>query len=210
MRQGNRMFGTAIIVIGLVMISIPLVNWGVSSYRQYKALAAWEQQMPVLEPIPEAAEELEEPQVEGEPEPETPPGLPEGEGLLSIPKIKVTVVVRHGVTEDDLKLGPGFYPQSNHPEIGNVSIASHRGSHGSYFLRLNRLVEGDDISLIIGGKLYRYKVTKNYVTNSRDWSVVESVGVPEITLTTCVFNDLSKRLIVKAELVDAVETVQGE
>jgi sortase A len=114
------------------------------------------------------------------------------------------------VTEEDLKLGPGFYPQSNHPEIGNVSIASHRGSHGSYFLRLNRLVAGDDISLIIGGKLYRYKVTKNYVTHSRDWSVVESVGVPEITLTTCVFNDLSKRLIVKAELVDAVETVQGE
>jgi hypothetical protein len=83
MRQGNRMFGTAIIVIGLVMISIPLVNWGVSSYRQYKALAAWEQQMPVLEPVsePEVGEESVEPPVEtGEPEPEIPPGLPEGEG----------------------------------------------------------------------------------------------------------------------------------
>jgi sortase A len=111
-------------------------------------------------------------------------------------------VVIHGVTEGDLKLGPGFYPQSKYPECGNVSIAAHRGVYGSWFRHVDRLKPGDEITLTIDGKIYRYTVRESFITHSRDWSVVESTDIAELTLTTCLFTTTTKRLIVKADLAE--------
>ncbi|MBS3983929.1 MAG: sortase [Dethiobacter sp.] len=66
--------------------------------------------------------------------------LPEINGLLEIPEIDLIAVVIHGVTEEHLRRGPGFYAQSSHPEVGNVSIAAHRGGYGSWFRNINRLM----------------------------------------------------------------------
>ncbi|MBS4021991.1 MAG: class E sortase [Dethiobacter sp.] len=210
MRQGNRLLGTVIIIIGLLLVAMPLSRWGASYYYQYRAMVAWEEQMPAIE-----AEPLEEP-IEGETVPtenkkEIPTGLPDADGMLHIPKIKLSAVVIHGVSEADLKRGPGFYPQSSHPETGNVSIAAHRGVYGSWFRNLDKLKTGDEITLVVGDKFYRYIVRESFITHSRDWSVVESTGKPELTLTTCLFTTNTKRLIVKADLVDTIQTTsQGE
>jgi sortase (surface protein transpeptidase) len=47
---------------------------------------------------------------------------------------------------------------------------------------------------------YRYQVREQFVTHSRDWSVIESKGHPELTLTTCLFTNNVDRLILKADL----------
>jgi sortase A len=209
MRQGYRVLGTVIIICGLVLASIPLARWGVSFYHQYRALAAWEREMPVLEP-PENGEEPEQPKEPLPPEPVVKDTLPEGKAVIHIPRLKVTAVIVRGVSEDDLKRGPGFYPQSGHPETGNVSIASHRGTYGSYFRYLNRLDPGDEIAVFIGDTIYRYEMRERFITHSRDWGVVAQAGIPELTLTTCVWNDLSRRMIVKADLVDVIRMVREE
>lgn len=187
LRQGYRILRIMLIIVGLILLSIPLFKWGAASYRQYRALAAWEEQQ---EPVPEEEDD------------EIPDTLPQEEGMLEIPKINLRAVVIHGVSEEDLKLGPGFYPQSKHPEGGNVSIAAHRGVYGAWFRNLDRLVAGDEILLRIGGKTYQYRVREQFITHSRDWSVVESGENPELTLTTCLYTTTTKRLIVKADLVD--------
>lgn len=200
MQRKSRIFSTIIIIAGILLAAVPLARWGISSYHQRQALAAWEDeaQKPALEaesetvpvpPVPQAEQEL-------------PTSLPEVDGLLEIPKINLRAVVIHGITEDDLKQGPGFYPQSKYPESGNVSIAAHRGVYGSWFRHVDRLKPGDEITLTIDGKIYRYTVRESFITHSRDWSVVESSDIAELTLTTCLFTTTTSRLIVKADLAE--------
>ncbi|HHX74180.1 MAG TPA: sortase [Firmicutes bacterium] len=197
-----RRLGLVLIIVGLVLLAIPFWQWAQSYVFQRRMLAGLDN--PVMEPI--ATTDNEEPSENHAPPVELPPeGLPPYLGLLEIDKLKLKVAVVHGVSKQDLTKGPGFYPQSSHPERGNVSIASHRGSHGSYFLYLDRLQPGDEIRLTLGDTTYRYEVCDNFITDSRDWSVIASTGKPEITLTTCIITDLSVRLIVKGELVEIVK-----
>lgn len=206
MRRNYRFIGTAAVILGLALAAFPLTRWGMASYYQHRALSAWQ----------EAAQEptQEEPEYQESPlQSELPQALPSEDGLLEIPKISLRAVVIHGVSEDDLKLGPGFYPQSSYPLAGNVSIAAHRGVYGAWFRNLDRLAAGDEIVLTIGGVSYRYLVRERFITHSRDWGVIESTGKPELTLTTCLFTTDTKRMIVKADLVetwDAAEPVSIE
>lgn len=202
MKQGFRAIGTIVIIGGLLLVSIPLVRWGISSYHQRQALAAWEENM--QETVEEKPVPVEEP-VNEEPEPLV---LPQEEALLEIPDINLKAVVLHGIDEETLKKGPGFYPQSTHPEAGNVSIAAHRGVYGAWFRHVDKLEPGDEIKLHIGGKTYTYAVREQFVTHNRDWSVVDSNDKAELTLTTCLFTTTTKRLIVKADLVDVQDQVE--
>ncbi len=106
-------------------------------------------------------------------------------GRLVIPSLQLDLQVGYGVGEADLKQGPGFYPQSGYPSLGNVSIAGHRNAYGSPFLHLDKLKPGDTIELEYDNAHYTYRVDKVYVTHSRDWSVVDPTSQPAITLTTC-------------------------
>lgn len=186
--------GLLLIIGGLLLALNPAARWGMGTYYQHLALVAMEEESSPVITVP-----TDEPAVV------LPKGLPPINGILEIPKINLRVVVIHGVTEEDLKRGPGFYPQSKFPESGNVSIAGHRGAYASSFRNLHRLSPGDKILLTLGNKVYRYQVREQFVTHSRDWSVVASTDRPELTLTTCLFTTNARRLIVKADLVEVTE-----
>lgn len=130
--------------------------------------------------------------------------LLEEPGLLEIPKLGLSLEVGYGVTKEDLKKGPGFYPQSGYPDTGNVSIAGHRNCYGSPFWHLDKMEKDDDIILTYHNKVYYYKVESVFVTHSRDWSVVDPTPEPALTLTTCTplqpVNGHYDRLIVRAYL----------
>ena len=65
---------------------------------------------------------------------------------LEIPKIGQDVFVVPGVDIDDLKDGPGHYPDTPLPgQLGNAAIAGHRTTYGAPFAHLERLVAGDVI-----------------------------------------------------------------
>ena len=125
-------------------------------------------------------------------------------GRLVIPSLELDLQIGYGVEEEDLKEGPGFYPQSGYPGSGNVSIAGHRNAYGSPFLHLNELKPGDIIELYCNDADYIYSVESVYVTHSRDWSVVDATSEPAITLTTCTplrpVNGQYDRLIVRGYL----------
>ncbi|MCR3923497.1 MAG: class E sortase [Firmicutes bacterium] len=200
MKRVTRHIGLILIVVGVLLAALPLYRWATSVYYQRLAMNAFEESIPE-NPAPS---DLKTPvEIEAEPAKEE---LPTALGLLEIDKIDLKAAVIHGITEDDLKKGPGFYPQSKHPEIGNVSIAAHRGVYGSWFRHLDRLKPGDKIFLTLGTNRYQYKVREQFVTHSRDWSVIDSMEIAELTLTTCLYTTTSKRLILKADLVDVINT----
>jgi len=139
------------------------------------------------------------------PQPLSPQPLPENlvpdTGILVIPAIELEVVVNYGIEEEELKKGPGFYPQSGYPDHGNVCIAAHRGVHGAPFLHIDKLEAGDEIFLYYRGKKYTYTFQERFITHSTDWSVIDPTPEPMLTLTTCpLTNYRERRIIVRSTL----------
>lgn len=131
--------------------------------------------------------------------------------VIMIPKIGVKAVVVEGVTPEDLRRGPGHYPETAWPgEPGNVGIAGHRTTYGAWFRHLDKLVPGDAIYLKCEERLYHYRVEKVWVTNPYDWSVVEPTPYPALTLTACEppYRAI-RRLVVRAVLVRETENASG-
>jgi sortase A len=90
----------------------------------------------------------------------------------------------------------------------NVYIAGHRLGYpdsASFlaFYDLDSLEQGDEITIAdANGKVYTYKVSRQFVASPTDLSVTGPVeGKDILTLQTCTLPDYSQRLIVQAEKV---------
>lgn len=197
MRQKRVVVGRVAFTLGLLLLLLPLARWGAAYYWQQQAL-----RQIVIEPISiSAPDEVESGSWVAQLQEKEQGDQAREPNLIEITKIKLRAVVLPGVTPAELKRGPGLYPQSAAPSEGNVSIAAHRGVYGAWFRHIDELEPGDEIMLYLNGTRYWYSVREQFVTHDRDWSVVESNGRAELTLTTCLFGTSSKRLVVKADLV---------
>lgn len=139
--------------------------------------------------------------------------------VLRIPRLGLTVPVAHGVSKRSVldKGYVGHYPGTAAPgRTGNFALAGHRNTHGEPFRYINRLVEGDVVSVRTRGATYTYRVDRILPrTAPRDVGVVRAVprsivkpsygyDAPGayLTLTTCTPEFSSAyRLVVWAKLV---------
>jgi len=136
---------------------------------------------------------------------------------LVIPSIEVDLMaVGDGDVFDKglLDLGPTHFQMSDLPntERGNVAFAGHRAGRWNFFLDLDKLEEGDDIILDVGGYRFIYKVEWVKVFDKYDWSPIESTDYPAITLQTCEPPHVSNpdwRLMARGAL-DKVEMIPVE
>ena len=133
----------------------------------------------------------------------------EGDSLtrILIPKIDVNVVVVEGTSASALRAGAGHYPATPLPcEVGNVSIAGHRTTYGRPFHNVDKLAEGDEITLETPIGTCTYRVSRApFIVSPVDTEVV--ANTPEeavLTLTTChPKGSARQRLIVRASLVSS-------
>ncbi|MEU2077369.1 class E sortase [Streptomyces sp. NPDC013489] len=139
--------------------------------------------------------------------------------VLRIPRLGLTVPVAQGISKRSVldKGYVGHYPGTAAPgRTGNFALAGHRNTHGEPFRYINRLAEGDVISVRTRGATYTYRVDQILPrTAPRDVGVVRavprSVVKPSygydapgayLTLTTCTPEFSSAyRLVVWAKLV---------
>lgn len=129
----------------------------------------------------------------------------EGIGLIKIPKIQIEKVMVEGVGDDDLKKGPGHYPETAFPgEAGNVVISGHRTTYGAPFYRVDELQTGDTIEIVDGYGTYKYLVTEKKIVAPTDLSVITPSTEARLTLTTC-----HPRFSAKQRLI-IVAALQGE
>jgi sortase A len=113
------------------------------------------------------------------------PDLAEGDivGKLEIPRSGISVMVLQGVEEDSLRLGAGHVPGTPLPGIdGNVAVAAHRDT---FFRRLEGIRPGDPIQFSTRAGTFEYVVTSTEIVEPEDTRVIESRGVPELTLISC-------------------------
>jgi len=109
--------------------------------------------------------------------------------LLQIPAIGRSDAVVQGVSLDDLKSGPGHYPDTPYPgQLGNASIAGHRTTYGAPFFDIDDLVPGDEIIVtMLTGDRFVYDVTGTEIVSASDYWVVTTSdpNIAELTLTSC-------------------------
>ena len=114
-----------------------------------------------------------------------------GEPLLrlEIPEIGRDDIVVPGVDLDDLKDGPGHYPDTPLPgQLGNAAIAGHRTTYGAPFFDVDQLEPGDEIiTTLLNGDRFVYEVTSTQVVSASDYWVVTTrdPNIAELTLTSC-------------------------
>ena len=120
--------------------------------------------------------------------------------------IKAPIV--NGTQEADLAKGVGHHPTTSYPskDRGNVVISGHRwklGNNPAYkvFEDLDKLDNGDEISLFYMGKEYVYKVREQKVVKDSEVSILKQTKKPQLTIYTCTPKYTSfKRLVYIADL----------
>ena len=149
-------------------------------------------------------------------------GLDPGDPVfeLKIPKIDFNKIVVEGVGTEDLRKGPGHYPECRAGfapplctpfeaawpgEPGRVIVSGHRTTYGAPFYKLNELKKGDEIRVRARWGEFRYVVTQTkIVLPDTPAVVVQELKDSELVLTTCNPRfSAAQRLIVFATMVEA-------
>jgi sortase A len=125
---------------------------------------------------------------------------------LHIDRIGLSWTVVEGVGTDDLRKGPGHFPETPMPgQLGNAAIAGHRTTYGAPFYDLDELQPGDLIEVDTLAGRFVYSVTGSTVVNPSEYAAVIPTVDPNtatLTLATCTpIGTARQRLIVKAVLV---------
>jgi sortase A len=123
-------------------------------------------------------------------------------GSIQIPKIGVDFDVVQGTDTASLEKGPGHYPSTAFPGLGQtVAIAGHRTTYLAPFRNINALRPGDQIIVTMPYAKFTYVVQYQKIVDPTAWWVTDNVGYERLVLSAC--NPLysaAQRIIVFAKL----------
>jgi sortase A len=123
-------------------------------------------------------------------------------GQIQIPRIGNTYNIVQGTDTQSLEEGPGHYPQTALPGMGQtVAIAGHRTTYLAPFRFLNELKGGDRIYLKMPYGKFTYVVQYQRIVKPTQVSVIDDVGYDRLVLSAC--NPLysaAQRIIIFARL----------
>ncbi|MBM3638131.1 MAG: class E sortase [Actinobacteria bacterium] len=131
-------------------------------------------------------------------------------GKITIEKIDVDDWIVAGVSYKALKKGPGLFPDSALPgSLGNSAIAGHRTTFGAPFADLDKLNQGDIITVTTRRGVFTYAVRSVDIVKPSAVEVLETTDPSKgvLTLVTCHPKWTSaNRLIVSADLQENATT----
>jgi sortase A len=142
------------------------------------------------------------PAAAAEPPPPSRPELGDAVALIEIPKLGLQKYVVEGVGTEDLKKGPGHYPETPMPgEPGNAAIAGHRTTYGAPFSEFDKLAAGDTIMVTTRAGTFRYDYESTTIVSPDESAVLDPTDDNRLTLTTCHPRfSAAQRMIVVAKL----------
>jgi sortase A len=107
-------------------------------------------------------------------------------GRIEIPAIGVEEYVVEGTDIDNLRKGPGHYPETPLPgEHGTAAIAGHRTTYGAPFRRIDELHRRQEIAVDMPYGRYVYRVERTKIVEPTDLSVLDRVGHDRLVLSAC-------------------------
>lgn len=127
-------------------------------------------------------------------------------GHIEIPAIGVSYDVVQGTDTVSLEKGPGHYPTTALPGMGEtVAVAGHRTTYLAPFRHIDALRPGDRIVMKMPYGTYTYLVQYHRIVAPTAWWVVDDVGYDRLVLSAC--NPLysaTQRIVVFARLRSSV------
>jgi sortase A len=126
-------------------------------------------------------------------------------GTIALPSIGTYTVVQ-GTDDTTLQKGPGHYPQTAFPGLGQtVAIAGHRTTYLAPFRHLDSVNPGQRIVLTMRYARFTYTVQYRRIVTPTAWWITRNVGYDRLVLSAC--NPLysaSQRIVVFARLTQMV------
>ena len=123
-------------------------------------------------------------------------------GRITLPAIGASYIVVQGTDEASLEKGPGHYPTTALPGLGQtVAIAGHRTTYLAPFRHLDGLSHGDRIIMTMPYGRFVYIVQHSQIVTPNSWWVTRNVGYDRLVLSAC--NPLfsaAQRIVVFARL----------
>jgi sortase A len=137
------------------------------------------------------------------------PEIGEQIGMLSIPKLGVSIPIYHGTEEQQLRKGIGHYPKSalpGEPDKNNMVLSGHRDT---VFRQLGKIGVGDKLIVETTMKQFIYRVKKVRIVDENNRTVLVEKPRPTLTVTTCYpFHFIGKakqRYVLIAQLVSTIK-----
>ena len=137
-------------------------------------------------------------------------------GYIKIPKIKVSLPIYHGTSEDVLKRGVGHLQNTSFPIGGegtHAVLSGHTGlSSAKLFTDLDKLEEGELFFIEVLGEKLAYKIDQIKIVEPSETSdLVIKSGEDYVTLVTCTpYGINSHRLLVRGTRIPYTEDVEKE
>ena len=134
--------------------------------------------------------------------------VPQGAALghIRIPKIGASFVLVQGTDQSSLEKGPGHYPSTALPGLGQtVAVAGHRTTYLAPFRHLDELSPGNHIVVRMPYGRFLYTVQRTRIVSPTAWWITRNVGYDRIVLSAC--NPLysaAQRIVVFARLVQTI------
>ena len=127
-------------------------------------------------------------------------------GRLTIPRLRLTTIVREGDDDTTLRRAAGHVPGSAIPgQFGNIAIAAHRDS---FFRDLREIEKDDEIRIATRYGDFVYRVESVNIVKPDNIESLQPTRNPVLTLITCYpFNYVGhapKRYIVRAREIEAI------
>lgn len=125
-------------------------------------------------------------------------------GRLTIPSIDQDPVMIEGTSTDDLRKGPGHYPETPLPgQRGTVAVAGHRTTYLAPFRDIDELGKGDRAVIEMPYGRFTYGFEKRRIVSPEQTEVVRSVGHDRLVLTAChPLYSASQRIVVFMRLLE--------
>lgn len=104
-------------------------------------------------------------------------------GELNIPKLKATIPIYEGTSEEELAIGIGHFSESVLPgEKDNSVLSGHRDT---VFRNLGKIGKGDTLIVRTSAGEFHYKVNKVRIVDKEDLTVIVPKPRATLTVSTC-------------------------
>lgn len=191
MGKFRRIFGVALILIGVGIIGTVAYKKIVTSHKQNQLLEVFESQLAEAK-NEESSEPVSLEAINGY----TPVAI------MEIPSIKLKQPVVDGITEDVIKYFLGRFAESAMPgEVGNFAVAGHRVSDFTdAFINLYKVKVGDEVIVTTKEGRFTYEVDNSFIVDPDQVEVLDDADYEKMTLITCTIGS-KRRVVVTGKLI---------
>ena len=118
-------------------------------------------------------------------------------GTIKIPAVKINMKVWEGETNESMSKGVAHYSSTSSWD-GNIGLCSHNRGSAYSIGAIKDLKLGDTITYTTVYGTRSYSVSYVGTISNTDWSYLQATADNRITITTCLANQPSVRVVVQA------------